>query len=368
MLNPHTVDIFTEDMPSLGARAGDILTIDRDQRVIIIDRTANRVKKAIAVDGSSWLHTAALGKHGDGVIVADYSAHFVKKLGFDGSVKWTASLRNASKISVIEGALASGMVTNSFGGDYLVAANGDRAGVYELRDSDGSVAWSVEWRHNGGLNVFALFKPHSAFRMGAPELNGALTIIGFEAGGGIVAVDYEGRPRFGLMKTYTLYSSSGKRYYRPTRYGLMETTHVFPTLRGTIGAIDWSGRFGSRVIEVLEMPKAPLWFLAAQDWDPGDNISFIDPPLETFEYDEVKLSLINSGPNPVTWYVYATDMAYNDPSQDFPTKWKLIYSTNVLPGFYDEFEAPRRYAALRIGARRTYTGMPARCYIIAIYK
>jgi len=42
--------------------------------------------------------------------------------------------------------------------------------------------------------VFWPFTPHSAFRIGVAELGGQLTIVGFEAGGGIVALDRDCDP------------------------------------------------------------------------------------------------------------------------------------------------------------------------------
>jgi len=90
--------------------------------------------------------------------------------------------------------------------------------------------------------------------------------MGFEVGGGIVAVDRDCRPRWGIMKPFSS-RPTDKDYedmFRPTSYGLVETTHVFPTLRGTIGFVDWGGKYGSIVGEMVRIPyhQTLVWFLA----------------------------------------------------------------------------------------------------------
>jgi len=63
-----------------------------------------------------------------------------------------------------------------------------------------------------------------------------------------VAVDRDCRPRWGWTKPLTRFQDeSGRKVeiYRPTAIGPFATTHVFTTLDGKLGLIDWGSRFSS---------------------------------------------------------------------------------------------------------------------------
>jgi hypothetical protein len=302
---------------------------------------------------------------GDGLVVSDYNRG-VFKIGFDGSVRWGPAIEaSAAKISRILHS-SNHYHEPGYGGDYIAVINTIGRGVFEVRD-DGGVVWSCgakPWDVQI-TNVFWPLAAHSAFRMGFAELGGQLTVMGFEAGGGIVAVDKECRPRWGVMKPFT--NPGGAWIYRPTSYGLMETTHVFPTLRGTIGFIDWSGRYGSVVGEVIELPyHQTLWFLLAQDHDPGDGGTYYDPPLEAGEWREVKLFFINLGVNSLDYTVYVTNyFILGDPH--FPSHWKMLTSGSVPGGSTAEIDASG-YLGVRVFGKRTTAGASSRWKIVVILR
>jgi hypothetical protein len=234
--------------------------------------------------------------------------------------------------------------------------NRDVEGVYEV-DDDGGIAWSCASKP-GGVNVFWPFTPHSAFRIGVAELGGQLTIVGFEAGGGMVALDRDCRPRWGVMKGFSVAPSAA---YRPTSFGLMETTHVFPTLRGTIGFIDWSGKYGSIVGEILEIPyNQTLWFILAQDHDPGDTWYEYNPPVETVEWREVRITMIANPGGPLEYAVYGTNMPY---LSGVTSKWKLVSRGMLSPEDYMEVDASG-YAFIKVTGRRAATGTPSSWKVI----
>ncbi|MEM4031639.1 MAG: hypothetical protein QXO28_06455, partial [Ignisphaera sp.] len=251
---------------------------------------------------SEWPHDII---HVDGgFIVTDYGSGgyggFVRRVRYDGETVWNIPLNNAAKISRIFGSTASGIHTNSFGGDFLVAQNADLGVIYEL-DADGEIVWKCP-KSGNTTNSIWLFKPHSAFRMGLAEAGGNLTVVGLEAGGGIVAIDYNCRPRWGITSAYSHIPSP---HYTPSSYGLLETTHVFPTLWGSIGAVDWRGYAGSQVIEVVEIPKKPLTWILALGIDPGNGV-WLDPPLEILDREFIAMDIVNNGDAKIRWSLYVT--------------------------------------------------------------
>jgi len=288
----------------------------------------------------------------DAFIVTDYGRG-VKKIAFDGTIIWEWITANAAKLSLVGGAI--GAHSDSFGGDYLVAINGATKEVAELRDTDGAIMWRCPPLGPPARNVFWTLRPHSAFRLGAAELEGNLTVIGHEAGGGIVAVDKECRPRWGIMKPYMRAFVE----YRPTVHNLLETTHVFPTPRGTIGACDCSGRWSFRVIEILKFPvKQCLMFLLAWDLGTTDAWDYLDPPLEVAEWDRILIQVMNIGANSLDWEVWSTSMPYIGAVAEFPGLFILEHSETVAAGAVGSFELTKPRTALRIRVKSTTAGYP----------
>jgi len=361
--NPHMARMLTADVPEIGAEAGDIVCPDRDNRWILVDRDSKEVKWTLTQDDAQLAHDILLSKYNDGFIITDYLSSFCRKVNFNGSVAWDLDAGYAAKLSLIEGASPSGGQTNSFGGDYLVVGNGDAGFVIEVKDSDGTIVWRLGdvW---GAAGLFWTFKPHSAFRLGMCEVDGNLTVIGFEAGGGIVAVDKDGRPRWGFMKPYTMLP---ERVYRPTTFGLMETFQVFPTLWGTIGAVDASGKYANRVVEITRWPRrTTLWTILSHDHDPGDDGTYYDPPLETAEWDEVYITFINVGDNPLDYTVYGSRVPWLLPD-DYPGHWEIVDNGSVGAGDIVNVLVDSKWAALRVFGKRTTAGSGSRWKIIVTF-
>ena len=347
----------------LNANPGDIIAPAPDNTWVVIDRRTKSIKQKITPTWSNaWVHDILPSVNRDGLIVTDYNKG-VYKIGFDGSTKWGPVVGGTSaKISRVWRALAGGH-NPSYGGDYLVARNDDVRGVYELDDS-GAVKWS-RYGYESVNNVW-LFKPHSAFRLGLAEGVGQLTVVGLEAGGGIVAIDYWGRPRWGIMRFVNIASVDDR--YRPTSFGLMETTHVFPTLRGTIGFVDWNGFFGSVVGEILELPyHQTLAFYLAYDHDPGDGGYYYDPPLEVGEWSTVKIYIVNTGSNSLDYTVYGSNYPGINPPADFPSSWKVVASGSVAGGGVAELDVSG-YNFIRFFGKRTTAGASSKWRIGVVYR
>lgn len=321
--NPHVAHMLLEDISKIGGAAGDIICPDRDGRWVLIDRESGKIKWSLYIDDAEWPHDI-VPIDGD-FIVTDYGSGgyggFVRRIRYDGETIWSLQLSNAAKISKIFGSTASGIHSNSFGGHFLVAQNADLGAVYELSDN-GEVVWRCP-KIQGTTNSTWLFKPHSAFRMGLAEAGGNLTVVGLEAGGGIIAIDYNCRPRWGIT---SLYSHIPSPHYTPSSYGLFETTHVFPTLRGSIGAVDWRGHAGSQVIEVVEVPKTGLAWILALGIDPGNGV-WLDPPLEILDREYVAMDIANNGDSKIRWSLYVTRQPAITEMLD--THW-ILYSSGIV--------------------------------------
>jgi hypothetical protein len=269
-----------------------------------------------------------------------------------------------AKLSLLEGKTMSGVHSNSLGGDYLAVRNSIPYGIFEIKDEDGAIVESIP-RGRGTLNNFWCYAPHSAFRKGIAEDGGNLTVVGFEAGGGIVGLDQWQRPRWGVMKGFT--DIGGPRYI-PSRQGLMETTHVFPTLAGGVGAIDWSGTYSSRVIEILRWPKSTLSFLLAWDYDPGEG-SYLDPPLDVMEYNEIAISLTNTGEAPVTGTLYETAFPIIFTSEANSAGWSTTFaSLEVGAGETRRLElSTKGRSFLRLFLKRSDLQKPTKLNVIVSY-
>ena len=370
--NPHVAHVISEVNPitgswvdvasSLGLEMGDIVAPSGDNSWVVIDRKTKVVKRRIEPSyGAKWVHDIIPSVNGDGFIVSDYGVGFYK-LRFDGSTIWGPILGSgAAKISFIESAVPN-WHSPSFGGRYLLVRNRDIEGVYEVDDS-GNVVWQCA-SSPGRVNVFWPFTPHSAFRMGVAELGGQLTVVGFEAGGGIVALDKDCRPRWGVMKGFSTIPSTA---YRPTSFGLLETTHVFPTLRGTIGFIDWSGKYGSIVGEILEIPyHQTLWFTLAQDHDPGDTWFHYSPPIDAGEWREARIIIATNPGGPIEYEIYGTNIPYiaNDSTH---TQWRLLSRGIVNPENYIEVDVSN-HLFIKIAGRRATAGVPASWKVIVLLR
>jgi hypothetical protein len=58
-------------------------------------------------------------------------------------------------------------------------------------------------------------------------------------------------------------------------------------------------------MEIVKWPRSNLSFLLAWEYDPGEG-SFLDPPIDVMEYNEIAISVTNTGEAPITGTVYET--------------------------------------------------------------
>ena len=363
--NPHVARFLPEDIPEIGASRGSIVFADRLNEWAFVVPTSGKIECKIKMPEVRWAHDMLLSKNKDGFIVTDYSAQFIAKIDFKGRAIWQHNnFGPMAKLSMIEGKTPSGVHSNSYGGDYLAVRNSLPYGVFEIKD-DGTIVQSIP-RGRGTLNNFWCYAPHSAFRKGIAEDGGNLTVIGFEAGGGIVGLDQWQRPRWGVMKGFT---DVGGPAYIPSRYGLTETTHVFPTLAGGVGAIDWSGAYSSRVIEILKWPKSNLSFLLAWEYDPGEG-TFLDPPLDVMEYSEITISLTNTGNSGITGTLYETALPLILAGESKGAGWSAMpTSLDVGPRQTVRVELPTRGRSfLRLFLKRSDPQEIATASVVASYR
>jgi hypothetical protein len=167
------------------------------------------------------------------------------------------------------------------------------------------------------------------------------------------------------MKGFT--DVGGPRYI-PSRYGMTETTHVFPTVAGGVGAIDWSGTFSSRVIEIVRWPKSNLSFLLAWEYDPGDG-GYLDPPIDVMEYSEVAISITNMGNASVTGTLFETSSPLIFSSDVRGTGWSAMPAPlDVGPGKTLRLEFPTRGRSfLRVFLKRTEAQNPTTVNVVVSY-
>jgi hypothetical protein len=364
--NPHIARFLRKDVPQIGASRGSIMLADRNNQWSIVERPSGKVQAKFTIPDCRWAHDVLLSKDDDGFIVTDYAAQFVGKIDLKGKTVWRLDdFGPMAKLSVVEGSTTSAVHSNSMGGDYLAVRNSVPYGVFEIRDEDGRVVESIP-RGEGTLNNFWCNNPHSAFRKGVAENKGNLTVVGFEGGGGIVAIDEWQRPRWGVMKCIT---NIGATHYTPSRYGLFETTHVFETLSGGVGAVDWSGRYSSRVIEIVKWPRSTLSFLLAWRYDPKEG-AFLDPPLDVLDYNSMLISIHNEGKGAVTGRLNETNapiaLANGPGAAGWTTRFDLI---NVPANETQRLEfSTRGRSLLRVFLQRAEREVPTRVTVIVSYQ
>ncbi len=353
--NPHIARMVTEELRKIGAKPGDVVCADLDNNFVLVDRKTKRVKWSHRPADARWSHDCLPLEDGD-LVITDYSTGFVRRISPEGSMRWNLYLgRGVAKLSRVEGRTPSGIHRNDFGGDLLVAVNRSREGVYEIDSEKGSIAWScppgtVGSEGRGEKNVFWPLKPHSAVRVGLAELGGNLTVIGMEAGGGVVAVDRDCRPRWGWMKPLTTFQDergNKREIYRPTAIGLFETTHVFTTLEGKLGLIDWGSRFSSRVVELESVPTSNLYWLLAYRRLADSKGEYLDPPVETAEWRSVRFTAFNHGPSTLILRFLVTPSPYVDCADD--SIWKEAAELRIGPKGSEEVEIAG-YTACRVMA------------------
>ncbi len=302
--NPHQGGMLLEDVPGFGRR-GDVFCSDRDNNVVVVDRVRRVVafRRRPTSWSVGWLHCVAKGL-GSSLVATDYTANVVAKLRLpDLSEEWRiASIARPSKVSTIRGV---GLAHDpSFGGHYLVASNTPRGGVFEIRD-DGAIVWSVD-PHTTMRGPW-MGAPHSAFRLGRVECYGNATVVGGEAGGGILAINYYGEPIWGISSLY-LREADGRSLYYFNPCGLAEVTHVFPTLDGRIGFVAWAGHNRSIVGVLRRLPeRQQVGYVLAHNDGTADEWTGLRP-VAADGWGEVLVGLKNTGPNPMEFRVigYAT--------------------------------------------------------------
>jgi len=356
--NPHQGFMLMEDVEGFGD-AGSVCCIDRDQNVIVVNRDKEVVFSKPPPFTPKYLHGVALGVDGASLIVADFTNHRVSKLALPGLEEaWYATVRYASKPSVIEGA---GLEPDpSFGGHYLVpslwrAAATPPSVVYELKDGDGSVAWRCPAEDLSGPWVTSA---HSAFRMGRAENYGNVTVLGSEARGGIYAVDYYKRPVWGVSSGCLLKLATGEvRYGFSTRLG--EVTHVFPTLNGRIGFVSWSG-FNSSVVGVIShIPRRQeVEFVLAYEATTTDTWLYLDPPMMVEEWDEVLVVVVNTGAAGLDWKLDAYPHTFADLTAPERGRIPLLPSRTVAAGEYEEQLLTKPYKWYRLAVKSAVAGSP----------
>lgn len=362
--NPHEARIITEDMPAINAEAGDVLTADRDNRIIVVDRDTKNIKYSLAIPGAGQIVATLVAKDKGGFVLSDYLKRLAK-VRFDGTTVWEIAKGSFLHIHEVEGNTASGIHRNTFGGDYCVALNEFIIGLYEVRDSDGGVAWRVPPSDvPPATNVFLVGKPSACMPWGMGEGHDSLRVASFEWGGGIVALDKFNRPKWGVVRPFAIIGAPDlgvepvwSSDFSPSPFGLVETTHVFPTLRGTIGFVDYMAKYSSVVGEVLRVPsKQHLAWMLAWDHDPSDSWFRYDPVIEVMNWDVVTLFFVNVGGNSLDYEVYGTGMVYLADG-DFPSVWERIASGSVAAGGITRVDVDaRKYVAVRVRGKRTTAG------------
>jgi hypothetical protein len=168
------------------------------------------------------------------------------------------------------------------------------------------------------------------------------------------------------MKGFT--DVGGPRYI-PSRYGLAETTHVFPTLAGGVGAIDWSGNYSSRVVEIVKWPRSNLSFLLAWEYDPGEG-SFLDPPIDVMEFNEIAISVTNTGEAAVTGTLYETALPMIFTSDVRGSGWSpILAALDVGAGGTRRIEMPTRGRSfLRLFLKRSDLQKPTSVNVVVSYQ
>jgi len=369
--NPHQGGMLLEDVPNFGD-AGDIYCTDKDNNIIVVDRETKQIKFSKTPPFTpSFLHCVKLGRDKQSLIVTDYDLPRISKLRLpDLTEMWSiTTIYVPSKISIIEGKEFSH--TPSFGGDYLIPSNTvSRGTIYELRDSDGSIAWQAPSADGRGPWICT---PHSAFRMGRIEYLGNITVVGSEGGGGIYAIDRFGRVVWCVSGTAVDASVELDRLlYSVNTRGLGEVTHVFPTLNGRIGFISWSGFNSSIVGEITRLPqRQESTYILAANKTSTDDWEYLEPAIRAEEWDETVIIVKNTGANPLTWKVDAYPAPYaalHDPTHYLWGRVPLVPQVSVPGGETDSVSIEKRSTWLNVAVKSAVPGSSTRYTILVLQR
>ncbi len=363
--NPHAARMLMKDVAGFGKK-GDIYCVDRDQRVIVINRQAGEVVEAFTISEANgqwdpgWLHDACLSVDSEPhLILSDYNGpvdHTLAKYRIsDGSLAWNNSHHShPGKIMPIEGAHA-GLHTPDYGGDYLICVNEFHGSVWEIKDGDGSWTWA---RPRDGQGP-PLVAPHSAFRMGRVENAGWVTVVGTEGGGGIMAVHFTGAPLWGIGNRAGRTADGGGAVYTGNVHGLAEVTHVFPTLDGRIGLIDWGAVNRANVVIMNEIPqKQHVSWRLDHNRPTADEFTFLEY-VPVADWDETHIVVMNTGDNDLEWKIMggllpASSYAGNEAR---PDEWiEEVAVTTLAAGEAATHKLSRPYQYILIEYRAALAG------------
>lgn len=359
--NPHCAHMVMFDAEPHNAREGDVITADRDNRLIIVDRDTKEIRKAITPPEVSWLHETLLTAPNTSIIT-DYGRQTISKMNEWGEFLWdTGPLGGGvAKANPIPGA----MHTASFGGHYVVAINREWGFVVEIDDNDGSEVW----RKPGGEVDYgmSLPKPHSAFRMGGVECRGNPTVVGLEAGGGIVAIDYHGRPLWGFLGG--IVAGDYELYYQPPPHFLLEVTDVFPTLDGHVGFAAQAGYGCTIVGELLGVPRRRrmAWTLV-KDHLTGDGWEEPAAPICASGWEETTILALNTGDHPADLRVEGVPDHHAAKNLLNAGYRRTLFDGSVAPG--EEVElTDQKYPFLRVMWRSSTAGQPAKLTVYVLQR
>jgi len=358
--NPHTARVLMEDVDGFGD-AGDIYCCDMDQRIIVFDRATQEIKKAItisAVGGQwdpNWLHEACLSvdpvPH---LILTDYNGpdgyRYAKYRISDGVLAWhKGDFGHPAKVCPIVGAHAS-LHTPDYGGDYLICSNEFHGSVWEIKDSDGTWTWARPRDRQGP----SLVSPHAAIRMGRVENVGWYTVVATESGGGLMAIHFMGAPIWGIGNRAGK-SVGGDSVYTASVHGLSEITHVFPTLDGRIGIVDWGGLNRANVVIINEIPQKQhvSWQLEHEIATTNDYSFLEHVPVADWDETHIVIKNVGGGGNQLQWKVLGS----------------LLQSSAYTGGDarQEEWIEEKAEATLADGDSATYTLSRPYQYILVMY-
>ena len=363
--NPHTARMLLEDVERFGS-AGDIYCCDRDNNIIVIDRESKSIKfSGKAPWRAGLIHEACLTPDGAALIVTDYLEGRIARLSLPSlEPDWIRrGLKKPSKVSVIEG-IVEPWHNPSFGGQYVVCSNTIPGSVCEVRDDDGTIAWSCPRPDRTGFWPLA---PHSAFRLGRVECKGSLTVLGSEAGGGIYAVDYFGRPVWAISGSSVLWTEDGL-YYSVSPDGIGEVTHVFPTLDGRIGFCSWLGFNSAIVGAITSLPsRQEAGFVLAHEKKAEGSWAYLEPPIMGEGWDEVLVVIENLGPEEISWRVEGVATGLLDTRGVLRGAVKLGEG-RLRAGESDVFHVRRPFAWYRVATRTIRQKEEARVSVYVVLK
>ncbi|MEM2374222.1 MAG: hypothetical protein QXI11_07250 [Thermoproteota archaeon] len=360
--NPHQGGMLLEDVEGFG-RAGDVYCTDRDNNIIVVDRKTKEIKfRKKPTSFTPQFLVSVLKVIGNNVIALDYNANIVAKLSIpDLAEVWRRTdIPHPLKTSIIVGA-GRPHHNPSFGGEYLVTANYSdfeftkQGGVFELRDADGSTAWSMPNPFPDGRGAW-VGAPGSAFRLGRVEWYGGITVICGEGGGGILGVGYTGEPAWGINSSQLMRPDGSLQYYY-NPYNLAEVTYVFPTLNGRIGFIAWTGVDSSIVGEIVKLPeKQTVSYVLAFNLTTTDSFVYLEP-IVADGWDEVQIGIRNTGTNSLDWTVRGYMLPFLN-FRDYPSRGRftVIPPATVPGGGEDEVDLVHPFCFYEVGVKSTAAG------------